>query len=238
MTFGIHQDNNFVSIYRNSPFQGRDPKKAKIVILGSDANYSPKISSNPFFKKYMIEYQKNGVAFWLENKCHHPFLLSDYPFDKRKDGVPYHRNFSKLGDFGQFGLDPQKYAEYISFLELLDVPTIGNKSKDMEQFDNLLSLKHLQYIDTLIKGDGQKLFFASNGVLKDIKRIKKIKNTQNIHPYNDLFGWVQNFVVGSQNLFTAKINGNEIKIICHFSSTQIHRQLPIIKLEMDQWLGY
>ena len=233
MTFGIHQDKDFVNIYHNMPFQGRDPQKAKIVILGSDANYSSKISRHQFFD-YIYEYQQDGVAFWKNDqyKCHHPFLLSDYPFDKRKDGVPYHRNFSKLG------LDPQKYAEHISFLELLDVPTTGNKSKDLEQFDNLLSLKHLQYIDELIKGGGQKLFFVSNGVLIDIKRIKKIKNTQNIYPYNDLFDWVQNFVVGSQNRFTAIINGNEIKEICHFSSTQIHRQLPIIKSEMDQWLGY
>ena len=231
MTFGIHQDKDFVEIYRNRPFQGQDPQKAKIVFLGSDANYSPKISNDQFFK-CIIEYQKNGVAFWRgsENKCHHPFLLPNFPFNKNKNGVPYHRNFSKLK------LDPEKYAEHISFLELLDVPTTGNKSQNIAQFDNLLSRKHLQYIDELIKGGGQKLFFVSKGVLIDIKRIKN-KNIQNIYPYNDLFDWVQNFVVGSQNRFTAIINGNEIKEIYHFSSSQIHRQLPIIKSEMDQWLN-
>jgi hypothetical protein len=233
MPFGIHQDKKFVEVYHDRPFQGQDPKKAKIVFLGSDANYSPKISNDPFFD-YILEYQRNGVAFWQNKKyaCHHPFLLPNFPFDKRKDGVPFHRNFSKLGNFGKFKLKPEKYAAYISFLELLDVPTTGNKSEDIKEFDKLLSLKHLLYIDELIKGGGQKLFYVSNGVLKDIKRIK------NIYPCNDLFDWVQQFVVGSQNRFTVRRNGNEIKEIYHFSSFEIHSHLLKIKSEMDQWLGY
>jgi len=237
MPFGIHQDYEFVKIYRDKPFQGQDPQKAKIIFLGSDANYSPQITSHQFFKS-IIEYQKDGVAFWKNNewKCHHPFLLPNYPtgngFDKRKDGVPFHRNFSKLANYGRHKLDPQKYAEHISFLELLDVPTTGNKSKNLHQFDDLLSLKHLQNIDNLINSGGQKLFYVSNGVLKDIKRII------NIDRYNDLFDWVRNFTVGSNNQFTTKINGNKIKEIYHFSSPKIHDQLPKIKQEMDNWLGY
>lgn len=237
MTFEKHQDKEFVGIYRDRPFQGQDPKKAKILFLSSDANYSPEISSDSFFK-YILEYQKDGVAFWKKNKykCHHPFLLPDYPtgmgFDKRKDGVPFHRNFSKLGKFGKFGLDPEKYAAHISFIELLDVPTTGNKSQDIKKFDKMLSVKHLLYIDKLIKDGGHKLFFVSKGVLIDIKRIEKI------YPCNDLFDWVNDFTVGSKNQFTKIINGNKIKEIYHFAATQIHSQLPQIKSELDQWLGY
>jgi len=213
MTFEIHPNKEFVGIYHDRPFQGQVPKEAKIIFLGSDANYSPAISNNDFFK-YILEYQKDGVAFWKKYKCHHPFLLPNYPtgkgFDKRKDGVPYHRNFRKLGL-----QPPPKYAAHISFLELLDVPTIGNKSQNINQFDKMLSLKHLLYIDKLIKGGGKKLFYVSPGVLKDIKRIK------NIYSSNDLFDWVRKFTVGSNNQCTTrnhiklremstKINGNKV----------------------------
>jgi len=146
-------------------------------------------------------------------------MLSNYPFNRNKAGVPFHRNFSKLG------LGPE-YAHHISFLELLDVPTIGNKSQDREQFFKMVSLHHLQYIEELILGGGHKLFFISNGVLRDVTIIKKT------YP---LFAWAD-FAAGSKNQYTKIINGNKIKEIYHFSSTQIHGQLDEIKTEINEWL--
>ncbi len=209
-----------VELFNKRPVQGQVPEKTSIIFLSSDANYSPEISDHPFFK-YILEYQKDGIAFWDKYGCHHPFMLSDYPFNRNEAGVPFHRNFSKLG------LGPE-YAQHISFLELLDVPTIGNKSEDREQFFKMVSLKHLQYLEELFIGGGHKLFFVSNGVLKDITKIKRT------YP---LFAWAD-FAAGSKNQFTKIINGNKIKEIYHFSSTQIHSQLSAIKSEIDQWLGY
>lgn len=176
MKFNKHSCNKMVEIFKKSPFQGQVPEKASIVFLSSDANYSPEISNHSFFK-YILEYQKDGIAFWNNYGCHHPFLLSDYPFDKRKDGVPFHRNFSKLD------LQASQHAEHISFIELLCVPTIGNKAANMELFFDLLCQDHLKYINKLILSGGHKLFFVSKGVLDDINKIKKI------YPKQNLFSW-------------------------------------------------
>jgi hypothetical protein len=186
-----------VELFNQRPFQGQVPEKAKIVFLSSDANYSPEISNHQFFK-YILEYQKDSITFWKRYGCHHPFLLSSYPkeFSRTKDGVPFHRNFSKLG------LGPE-YAEHISFLEILDVPTIGNKSEDRGKFYEMVSLKHLQYIEKLMVGGGHKLFFASNGVLKDIYKIKKT------YP---VFSWMD-FASTPGIQFSKFINGNKIKEI-------------------------
>ncbi|MFZ3138362.1 MAG: hypothetical protein WA126_13345 [Thermodesulfovibrionales bacterium] len=225
MTFKKHTSDEMLELFNKKPFQGQVPEKASIIFLSSDANYSPEISKHPFFK-YILEYQKDGISFWNKYGCHHPFMLSDYPFNRNEAGVPFHRNFSKLG------LRPtEKYAEHISFLEILDVPTIGNKSQNKKQFFKMVSLKHQRYIDKLIKDSSRKLFFVSNGVLRDIVRIKKT------HLDNDLFVWAD-FAAGSKNQFTKIINGNKIKEIYHFSSTKIHSQLAEIKSEINQWLGY
>lgn len=118
MTYGIHPSQKLVKLFAEKPYQGADPKEAKILIIGNDANYSPDNSSHHFFER-ILEYHADGVGFWRANGVHHPFLLPEYPFDRRKGGVRYHLNFSKLG----FGTD---HAEAISFVELLNVPTTGN----------------------------------------------------------------------------------------------------------------
>lgn len=208
-----------VELFSRKPFQGQVPEKASIIFLSSDANYSPDISNHVFFK-YILEYQMNGIAFWKKHLHHHPFMLPNYPFNKSKDGVPFHRNFSKLG------LGPN-YADHISFLELLAIPTIGNKSEDKESFYGLLSVKHLKYIESLILGGGHKLFFVPSGVLEDIEKIKKT------HPVFTCFDFDN---IRHGNKFVKLINGNKIRQIYHFSSSQIHSQLAEIKSEIEQWL--
>lgn len=219
MKFQKHTSNEMVELFSRSPFQGQAPERASIIFLSSDANYSPEISNHLFFR-YILEYQKDGIAFWKKYQRHHPFMLSNYPFSRNKAGVPFHRNFSKLE------LGPE-YAEHISFWELLDIPTIGNKSQDIEFFYGLLSITHLKYIESLILGGGHKLFFVSSGVLRDIKYIKKT------HPIFTCFDFDNNRDgVKIEKL----INGNKIKEVYHFSSSQIHSQLAEIRSEIDQWL--
>jgi len=165
MEFQKHTSSTLVKLFNEKPFQGQYPEKSTIIFLSSDANYSPEISNHIFFKN-ILEYQKDGISFWQKHDIHHPFLLPSYPFDKKRGGVPFHRNFQKIGL-------TSKYASKITFLELLDIPTIGNKSQNLNLFYNLVSKSHLQYIDKLITNGGKKLFFVSSGVLKDMMKLKK-----------------------------------------------------------------
>ena len=80
--------------------------------------------SHEFFDR-ILDYHAGGVRFWRDTGVHHPFMLADYPFDRRKGGVRYHLNFSKL----KF---PPAYAEFISFVELLHMPTIGNTGSNKD----------------------------------------------------------------------------------------------------------
>lgn len=213
--FGVHPSLELIALFKNRPFQGQAPEKAEIIFLSSDANYSPEVSNHTFFKCIM-EYQKDGVTFWGKHKCHHPFLLANYPFSKTKAGVPFHRNFSKIGLGSEF-------SSHISFLELLDVPTIGNKSENINQFYSLVSESHLRYVDELMLGGGNKLFFVSKGVLKDMAKLKRIYS---------VFKWLD-FKAGSKEQFSTIINGgNKIQEIYHFSSSEIHGQLDEINLSI------
>jgi len=216
--FQKHTSDELVDLFNSKPFQGQSPEKARVVFLSSDANYSPEISNNPFFDK-ILEYQKDGVAFWEKYGCHHPFLLPSYPFSKSKAGVPFHRNFSKVGL-------TSKHSEYVSFIELLDIPTIGNKSQNRNLFFQLVSKPHLEYLETLMTSGGNKLFFVSNGVLKDIEKIKKSL---------PVFKWLD-FKTGQSKQYSKEINGNKIQEIYHFSSSQIHGQTAAIAADIEKWL--
>lgn len=218
MDFQKHTSEELVALFNKKPYQGQSPEKAKIIFLSSDANYSPEISNNPFFER-ILEYQKDGVAFWNKYDSHHPFLLSSYPFSRNMAGVPFHRNFSKVGL-------TSVNAEHVSFLELLDVPTIGNKSQNRNLFYQLVSQPHLEYIESLMTSGGGKLFFVSNGVLKDIEKIKKS------YP---VFAWLD-FESGQSQKYSKEINGNKIQEIYHFSSSQIHGQIDEISSDIESWL--
>ena len=218
MEFQKHTSAKMVELFSKKPFQGQLPEKARIVFLSSDANYSPEISNHHFFK-YILEYQKDGIAFWEKYNCHHPFLLPNYPFNKNMAGVPFHRNFSKIG------LRPE-HAAHISFIELLDIPTIGNKSQNRKLFFEYVSLSHLEYIEELMLGGGSKLFYVSNGVLRDIAKLKKA------YP---VFEWFD-YELTSSKQYVKTINSNKIREIYHFSSSQIHGQIGEISSEINSWL--
>ena len=218
MDFQKHTSEKMVDLFNEKPYQGQSPEKAKIIYLSSDANYSPEISNHKFFN-YILEYQKDGIAFWKKYGVHHPFLLPDYPFNKSRAGVPFHRNFSKIS-LGS------GYAKHISFLELLDIPTIGNKSQNKKLFYDLVSQSHLEYIDALILNGGRKLFFVSRGVLKDMLKLKRD------YP---VFSWLD-FSLTSKKQYSKSIQDNMVKEIYHFSAYQIHGQIDEIRSESRGWL--
>lgn len=213
-------DDELVLLFQASPYQGQNPEQAAVIFCGTDANYSEKLSKHEFFER-IIEYHQNPVAFWKNYTIHHPFLLGDYPFNKNKDGVPYHRNFSKLD------LKAKQHADHISFLEILNVPTIGNRSEDKKLFFNFLCPDYLKYIDRLIRGGGHKLFFVSKGFLDTIREIKEI--------YPNLYGWYED--AAEREFYLKEINGNKIKETYHFSSSYIHAQIDEIKTAIKDWLN-
>ncbi|RLA41897.1 MAG: hypothetical protein DRQ64_01085 [Gammaproteobacteria bacterium] len=218
MSFKKHDSIELIDLFNSKPYQGQSPEKASIIFLSSDANYSRKISDDPFFN-YILEYQEDGVSFWKKHGRHHPFLLEEYPFNRSKDGVPYHRNFSKIG----FNAS---YSDKVCFLELLDIPTIGNKSENRNLFYNLTSLPHLKYIDNLITGGGNKLFYIPVGVLNDMMHLKK--------KYN-IFTWLS-LEKTEEKPFSKTIHGNKVQQMYHFSSSQIHGQVGEIHLTANNWL--
>jgi hypothetical protein len=217
MTFQKHPSHEMVALFNKKPYQGQDPAKAKIIFLSSDANYSPKISNHVFFKR-ILEYQEDGVQFWKKHGAHHPFLLREYPFDRRKDGVVFHKNFSKLGLSSD-------HAAHISFLELLDIPTTGIKSEGRGAFVDMISKSHVEYIDKLILGEQKKLVLIPRGVLREMQAIKK---------RFDVFRWLN--PSKSNESYEHVIEGSEIREIYHFSSTHIHASLSTIKAYIHAWL--
>lgn len=220
MLFQQHPSSDLVALYQRRPFQGQVPEKASIIFLSSDANYSPEISRHSFFAR-ILEYHADGVSFWKRHGCHHPFLHPEYPLNRSTGGVPFHRNFSKLG------LGPD-HADHIAFLELLDVPTIGNRSADTAQYQKLLlgSLPHLEYLSKLMMGDGHRLFFVARGVMKDMAGLLESKR---------LFPWLYE-PRNSDGWSCGCLRGNAVKEIFHFSSAQIHGQLREIRTALDGWL--
>jgi len=218
MEFQKHTSTEMVTLFQNKPFQGQDPLKAKILFLSSDANYSPEISEHDFFK-YILEYHKDGVNFWKKYNVHHPFLLPDYPFNRKKAGVPFHRNFSKLNLSSD-------HAAHISFIELLDIPTIGNKSDNKNLFWDLVSEDHLRYLDKIIQDDNEKLILIPGAILNDMEEMKK--------DYN-VFDWID-YSNQSKSQYSQKVNRSTVKKIYHFSASQIHAQIPAIRNHIDNFL--
>jgi hypothetical protein len=97
----------------------------------------------------LIQYHQDGPTFWRDSGVHHPFLLPQY----KGDGRRYHLNFAKIG------FRPQ-HADSVSFIELLDVPTVGRSALLPDD----LSQAHLQRIrQAMFQGKAQ-FVFVSAGV--------------------------------------------------------------------------
>ena len=165
MIYQIHSSTELTKLFKEKPYQGQNPEKAKVLIVGNDANYSSEISNDKFFER-ILEYHLDGISFWKNHEIHHPFLLSEYPFDKRKDGVRYHMNFNKM----QFN---SKHAEYFSFVELLNVPTTGNTGSNKNLFFEMLNENHLKWLEKVIFHGEKKFVLINQTLVRSIKQISK-----------------------------------------------------------------
>lgn len=131
------------------PYQGANPKSADLVFIGLDANYASNIGELPIFEE-ILEYHRDGPGFWRKHGVHHPFLLPTYDGAGRK----YHSNFS------QVGLGPE-YADRVSFVELVSVPTTGRSSLTLQDLDPA----HLSFLRNAIFESGAKSIFVSPAVI-------------------------------------------------------------------------
>ena len=166
MTYRIHTSKKLVSLFKNKPYQGANPENSKVIILGNDANYSQEITEDNFFNK-ILEYHADGVEFWKKYNVHHPFLLDEYPLKKSEGGVPYHKKIQKLGFDSRF-------AKIFSFVELLNVPTIGSTSENMKLFYEMLDKTHLEWLEDIVFSDNNKLLITNQTLAKNIRKISKI----------------------------------------------------------------
>jgi len=215
-----HQSSELNALFAAKPYQGQSPEKASVIFLGNDANYSEEISQNDFFK-FIIEYHVDGVKFWKKYGVHHPFLLDSYPLNKTGGGVPYHRNFKKLG----YCSDD---AELFSFVELLDVPTTGVTSTNMEVFWNLINLNHLKWIESVILDKKDKLVFLPRNVYSNLLEIRK---------RYDIFSWLPNIALKPKGLQTIyNQEKTEIIVSYSFSASQIHGEIKNISSTINTFL--
>jgi len=163
--YGIHPSSELRELFLSKPYQGATPKNAKLIVVGNDANYSSEISDHPFFE-LILQYHADGVAFWKKHLIHHPFLHSRYPFNKNIGGVTYHRNFSKLG------LD-SSFADKTSFVELLNVPTIGNTGQNKNLFFEMMDIDHLNWLEESLLGGKKKFVLVNQTLSRNISIIAK-----------------------------------------------------------------
>ena len=144
MDFGKHESIKLQNIFSKRPFQIQEPEKAKIIFLGLDANIDKDIEKNELFFNEFFDYIQDGVKYWKNNGIHTPMLKTIY----RGAGKKYHENFCKLG----FTKDN---AEDICFIELLNIFTYGNTSKNNKLFMKMLTensnKEHLNRIKDLVK---------------------------------------------------------------------------------------
>lgn len=145
--FYKHTSQKLNSIFKQKPYQGASPEKAKFLFIGLDANYDKDLERNYFFNK-VINYLSDGVKFWKTYKVHHPFLLSDY----RGDGQFYHRSFARIGF-------KEENAHQVSFTELLNIPTYGRSKLSIQDLDKT----HLSQINNwILNGKAEYIFIPSS----------------------------------------------------------------------------
>ncbi len=158
--FQPHPSKRLCELFTEKPFQGATPEEAEFIFLGIDANYAANIEHSAIFEK-LIEYHENGVSFWKKYNIHHPFLLPEY----HGDGARYHKYFSKMGITSD-------YAEKISFLEILHLPTVGRNPK---LNSNDFNIHHIERIYKLITSGRKLNVFAPATAIRLLDLNRKFK---------------------------------------------------------------
>lgn len=234
--FGEHPSTILKAAYQG--YQGCPPEQAKIIFIGKDPNYSPEIEENPIFAE-LLDYLNKGVQNYVMNPRyplfrHHPFLNPEYG---QGDGWRYHSNFrrvfgeNKLGHFSnrQNYVDYVNYAQAVSFVEIIGIPTFGMIKQAEEkakraaeiEFSRLLNSDknkaHLQQLRELVFDSSGKTLFVS----KDVYILMQVV-------FPEL---TKDFPKDSYNIETLYKNphGTCIKSFRHFSAAIKKEYNPILK---------
>lgn len=138
------------NLFASKPYQGVSPDQARFLFVGLDANYDRNIEQNQVFPK-LLEYHRDGAAFWRTYGVHHPFMLPTYS----GDGRYYHQSFARIG------FSPE-HANLVSLVELLHVPTVGRNKLAPED----LSTSHLEFLNSAILNGSAEHVFVSAGVAR------------------------------------------------------------------------
>jgi hypothetical protein len=210
MSYNCHTSKKLKDCFIKQPWQGNNPKKARFLFVGLDANFDANIENNAtFFKEEILMYLEDGVGYWQKRGFHHPFMHPYYS----GSGRLYHERFAKIG------FKPYE-ADLVSFVELLHVPTTGGNNLDA--FD--LCPTHLRKLaDWFNCGSARYIFFVSSKVTELVRR------TRNTH---DLELLPPNQVKMDDDFKDLKVlrkkNGQTIYGIYHFS---LHYREQVIVLE-------
>lgn len=143
-----HPSEELHQLFRRKPYQGADPQNSSVLFVGLDANFAPDVASTSFFPR-VVEYLSDGVKFWNTYGVHHPFLLPEY----RGDGRFYHRSFARLGF-------STAMASHISFVELIDNPTVGTSRLSKDDLDPM----HLTRLREWIESESTRMVFVPSAV--------------------------------------------------------------------------
>ena len=198
--YDIHPSNELRKLFSAMPipYQGQNPAEASVIFVGLDANYSAEIFANESFVERILEYHRDGVEFWKQHNIHHPFLLDEYPLKKNRGGVPYHRKFQTMGL-------TSKHAECVSFVELLNVPTVG--STENKKFWELFDVEHARRLDALFTSGDERLILLPGSVIRNMEIAKE---------KHGVFSWLPETAVWGQ--FHA-IGNTAFHKVRHFSSS-------------------
>jgi len=115
-----------------------------------------------------------------------------------------------------------------SFVELIDVPTTGMTSTDMNAFWNLINIEHIRWLESIILSDSPKIFFLPRSVYSNLLELKK---------KNNILSWLPDMEIkplGLQTIYSK--NQTEIVVSYSFSSSQIHGELDNIRSKIQAFL--
>jgi hypothetical protein len=150
MPYELHPSERLKAHFREKPWQGADPFEALFLFVGLDANYDSSIEKT---LPEVFGFLDDGVAFWRQHGegVHHPFRLPHY----RGNGKRYHDRFAEIG------FTPE-HAPWVSFIELLHLPTIGRSALTPSD----LSPNHLGWLARIFSDGSAKYVFLPQGVAR------------------------------------------------------------------------
>lgn len=140
----------------------------------------------------------------------------------RSKFITRHRNFAKLK------LNPS-YAKNISFVELLNIPTVGSTGTNKKEFYNLLDREYLQNLDRIISNPrNKKVVFISRSVFNALVHIKKTLG---------LFKWLPDQKIKGDNK-AQKIENDTVCLyqVYHFSAAISGDHISEIRGIIDHFL--